>query len=1039
MGMTTPTAPVAFRRMPVFLSLLCLMLTMLVPAKAAEHPKQQFDLPADTVENSLKRLSEQSGVEVLYPSNFGRDVRTNAVKGEFTPFEALTEMLAGTNLVAAQDEKTGALTVKRAAGPNAQRVAQSSGDRPSENRKAEIGIVKLDTFEVMESKLLNTDKPRSRDDAQPYVVFDHVALEQSGASNLTDFFKQRLPMDSNAQDSEQAGGGLIGGAPGGSVINLRGLGSNQTLILIDGHRQAGVSAGGSPGQPDLNGIPLSAVERIEILPATASGIYGGSAVGGVVNVILKRNYQATELVARYGNTFNSESATRQASFTFGRTWNKGRTNVMVVASWRDDDGLLLKDRDFLARGRAEILANNPSYFLSNTILGATPNIRSANGSPLFGPGTSSITSVPAGYAGSGGLAPLQANAGKYNLDLPGSAQNIVGGGRSNLLGAVTARSAGVTVRHDFSPSLQAFVDVGTSSNKEYFNSSNFDSLSAITVSATAPNNPFGQAIVVAVPTAAGDAVRRNELSQLRASAGAIVKLPWAWIGEFDYSYNRSFGRIYFPTLNATARTAMGNGTVDILRDTLAFLTNLDAYRSFRLSEYRSRSETESLRLGGPIGSLPAGNLNLSFLAESREDLIGNGGFDATATGGINAPYVTTSNYSPGKQSVDSVYTELSVPIFAEKNGVPLMDDLSLQLAGRADRYRIRPGPIRVAPGAIAPVYADVKRNSTDPTIGLRWRPVKDMIVRASYGTGFLPPSVDQIGAPVGPFAGGAGVVIDPKRGNTSNTTYQAIFAGNPNLQPEKSESWSAGIVLTPSQLGGLRLSLDYINIQKRDAVLDLSSRAAFLIANEANFPARVVRGPADGLYSVGPITFLDLTYLNAARAKIDAYDAQADYAFETASLGKFSFFALITWETHYLIQLFPGLPYAEQAGVTSANPLKFKGNAGVNWQLGQWSAGWSVRYFDSYFVADPALPASIPVFLNQHSQRVPSQAYQDIYAGYRFPAAGWRPATELKVGMNNVFNREPPADLSTNGGAALYSQYADPRLASYYMAVKVSF
>src|SRR5262249_20376678 len=138
------------------------------------------------------------------------------------------------------------------------------------------------------SKSLNIDIHRTRDDVLPYVVFDHEAISQSGVQTLDEFLKQRLPMNTVAQSNTQS---AVSGS--GSRIDLRGLGTNQTLVLVNGRRVADlqVNPSNAGDQSDLNGIPVGAVERIEVLPTSASGIYGGSATGGVVNIVLKKDFK----------------------------------------------------------------------------------------------------------------------------------------------------------------------------------------------------------------------------------------------------------------------------------------------------------------------------------------------------------------------------------------------------------------------------------------------------------------------------------------------------------------------------------------------------------------------------------------------------------------------------------------------------------------------------------------------------------------------------------------------------------------------------
>src|SRR5690606_23171872 len=138
-----------------------------------------------------------------------------------------------------------------------------------------------------------------------YVVFDREALKQSGAQNLEAFLRDRLPMNSSGLPN----GLRVTQSGNQSQFNLRGLGANQTLILVDGRRlPPGPALGGAPAQANINGIPMAAIERIEVLPATASGIHGGSATGGVINIIMRQDYAGAEATVSYGNSFKSDVA-----------------------------------------------------------------------------------------------------------------------------------------------------------------------------------------------------------------------------------------------------------------------------------------------------------------------------------------------------------------------------------------------------------------------------------------------------------------------------------------------------------------------------------------------------------------------------------------------------------------------------------------------------------------------------------------------------------------------------------------------------------
>lgn len=243
--------------------------------------KKTFDVPAGTAPASLKLFAEQAGGHVLYSVEDVRGVATRAVKGKYTAREALDFMLMGTALHIDSDPKTQALTVRKeteAETKNVSRAIAEASARPDRKGRIEETadgekVVKLDTFEVFAGRTLNMDLPRTRNDIQPYVVFDRQAIERSGAFTVEDFIKQRLPMDGGYLSPVQ----YVSGTPpsSSSRISLRGLSLNETLILIDGRRAASSQIVNLFEQPDVNGIPVSAIERIEVLPSTASGIYGG--------------------------------------------------------------------------------------------------------------------------------------------------------------------------------------------------------------------------------------------------------------------------------------------------------------------------------------------------------------------------------------------------------------------------------------------------------------------------------------------------------------------------------------------------------------------------------------------------------------------------------------------------------------------------------------------------------------------------------------------------------------------------------------------
>ena len=283
----------------------------------------------------------------------------------------------------------------------------------------------------------SVDLPRTINDVQPYVVFDAQAIHRSGAVDVQDFLRRNLSMDATRMTGAQ--GISVTGV--GSSFDLRGFGANHTLILVNGRRAAGgnLLAASSIEQPNLNGIPLGAIERIEVLPTSGAAIYGGSAVGGVINVILKRNYSGGELRTTYQNTFDSDAAIRRIEANYGLSLEGGRTQVSLAAGWSETPTMTYAERPFLhdyELHRQGLEGGAAGVFTFTTY---APNIRSSPTTtlltlkPAYGGGAlkSSATFVPLGT--SPGTAPLAlgagllANAGQQNLRLPADSVQYRGG------------------------------------------------------------------------------------------------------------------------------------------------------------------------------------------------------------------------------------------------------------------------------------------------------------------------------------------------------------------------------------------------------------------------------------------------------------------------------------------------------------------------------------------------------------------------------------------------------------------------------------
>jgi len=868
----------------------------------------------------------------------------------------------------------------------------------------------------------NMDLVRTMDDAQPYTIINRERIERSGATTVEDLLRQQLTMSTSFASSDNNAGDWGGSA---SRFSLRGLDASQTLVLINGRRVAGVgrrSSTEASDQADLNGIPLAAIERIEVLPASASAIYGSGALGGVINVVLRRDYSGHEANVRYETSDEGHAPIETYNLTSSFQLEGGRTQLLFSAQHQDTSALYGYQRDFQQRGRARQLANDPEAIYipqgktGNPPAGALVNIRSRNGSPLFGAGSSHFTHIPLGYRGFqlDGLQPLINNQGTYNLDLARGAMNGFTGDNT-LIGSSRAKSANISLSREMSQTFRLFLDAGWSQSVQASYDTYYGAR-AITVSKDSPTNPFGQDVVVSYPLRNSDRASPPHnyvtIRTKRAALGFEWELPHEWrlVGDYswshsfnDYNYRRQFGS---PSL----ADAVKRGDVDLLRDTTSFETFIDEYSVLKHAITQAWQADSTLRAAGTLAHWYAGEITLASGIEHRE-LRHWAVRDTDGTNALPPPIYR-------RQHMDSVYSEATVPLVSANLAIPGIHTLDIQLAGRHERFDVE--------------TAKAKFSATVPTVGVRWLPVSDVILRASWGKGFRAPDYAQLAAPTlstTPIA-----VDDPLRGGEHNTNVQTLSGGNPNITPETSRNVNFGIVWTPEFLAGLRLSADWYRIEKRNNII--SPNAQMLVDNESVFSDRVIRAapvPGDP-YGIGEISQIHTYRMNATKMETAGMDVGARYMLQTDSSGDVDMSINATFTDYYRTQSRPDTDLTDWVGIPSnSGPLKRRMTTSVVWSRMNWGAGWNTSYYASYQLN----PTSATAITQQGSNRVASQLYHDAFVRYNLPHAGiWR-GLELTFGIKNLFDKTPPVDMSRT--TFFYSTFGDPRLRRLYLNVKKTF
>jgi hypothetical protein len=350
----------------------------------------------------------------------------------------------------------------------------------------------------------NLDLPRTPDDALEYEVYTRDQITRSGTVNLDEFLQREL-LDSEADTQDLGTGGQTGLFSGSSNLNLRGYGNDETVILVNGRRLPDILTGGVEpwtAAPDVDLIPVSLVERIEVLPLSASALYNGNPVGGVINIVLRSDADTntTEVTSTYTNALRHFDAPETSLSVLNlQSLDQGKVHLRLDASFTDSMPPTEQELGYHQANRG------PPPALGAGVDGATPNVASIPDPvtgilpPLFGPGTTPVTSVAPGSDGTGGLAAFAGRQGERDLDFYSSFGGL--STSTDSLGYAYGERERRSVFFgsadwDASPWLQVGVD-GTYA-RTVINPGYSVVTGNLTLAANSPFNPFGQEVAVAL-------------------------------------------------------------------------------------------------------------------------------------------------------------------------------------------------------------------------------------------------------------------------------------------------------------------------------------------------------------------------------------------------------------------------------------------------------------------------------------------------------------------------------------------------------------
>lgn len=890
------------------------------------------------------------------------------------------------------------------------------------------------------------------DTSTPTVMLDSTSIETAGTVNAGELMRQ-LPALSPGLSSESSGVTFNGA--GLDLLDLRALGTNRTLVLVNGRRQVGSNP--NTTAVDINTVPTPMIERVEVITGGASAVYGADAVSGVVNFILKRDFEGLELQGQLGTSAHGDANRYSINATGGANFADGRGNITGHVAYTSEGGI-----DYDARKRAISGLNwvpnpantGPADGVNDFI--ALPNVRQLGGQreSMFllnrGAGTEAFAFNADGSVRSFGLGPS---------GLIGGGQ-ITDGGEAELGYDAQCPQAKCALKipvervlismaghYEISDAAELYFEGRFANTKS---SSRFGSVFEIppTTNRISINNPFVtqslrdlmvQANVTSIGILRSDQElglrgqnTNRDLYQLVAGTRGLIGL-----GDLRYDASVQYGTVNFTNtrindvdqakfLNALDAVLDGNGAT-VCRSEVAraqgcvpinFLQTGAAINAAGLNYIRIPFATETAKLNqlvatanitGAIGDFwGAGNISFAGGVEYRKekstylvspvDQAGQGFF------------FTRRQSTAGQFDVLEFYGEVIVPLITDQ---PFFERLELEGAVRTSDY-------------------STSGRVTSWKVGGTWAPVSDIRFRTVLARAVRAPNVGELYSPgsegfitvddpcdVNFISGGSssrqtncGALGVPAnfQSNARTINIRTSTSGNSQLDVERASTLTAGAVFAPSFLPGFSATIDYFKIKISNAInvfgaQDILNNCVDLNSIDNAFCASVTRA-ADG-----SINQIRRQNINVSRLDREGIDLELRYQQSLGDMGSLNFNFVGTHMMKVTTVIAPGT-------ITGSNVIDFNGEYGFPEWKGRASATWNYEPFDvtatlSYFSSMQRDVQAVQPEDNRATTKAPDFFLFNMQAGYQI-----REGTRLFVGVDNLFDRQPPFLPETRAGGA---------------------
>lgn len=852
---------------------------------------------------------------------------------------------------------------------------------------ASSSVQQLDAVQVTGSRI-----PRAQvEGPAPITVINAEQIRSSGFTTVPDVLRAMTQNGGETQSQQSSGGADF--SPGAQQVDLRGLGPNHTLVLVNGRRIADfpMPFKGRSNFTDVSNIPLGMIDRIEVLTGSASAIYGSDAIAGVVNFILKKKADGTTIDMRMGTTTEGGGESFDMSLASG--FSSGSFNAVYSVELQSQTPLWAYDRDI-----QDSTQDGPT---EGARIARRSYLRTDYNDDYLDPGAATCDALSAQNQGS----TYRAFRPRYGYYC-GSDSAI---GYGTILSKRRGANGYASLSYDFDNGQQWFADVqlgyhtmslmrdvtkwgrmaADGDESGYFNNE-----------ATGEIEFWQRQFSPEEMGGLDNAMVRSTQKTFSVTTGFKGNLTGSWDYEAALSHSQYQSRISWAQIIASKANDLFLGP-QLGEDDDGFpIYNADPsrlYRPLTRAEYdsiaarttytpKSRTETAALTLtNGSLFTLPGGDAGFAATVEVGQQAYALNP-DPLATG----YYYYSWKDSDGKGSRNRWAT-------AAELRMPLHETVNLSVAGRYDQYR----------------YSGHTIGKATWSGGLEWRPIDTLLVRGSYGTAFRAPDLHYVFAGPGNDETSAEDLYNCRADAADDCAdYERNVirsrSGNRELEPETSTSWSAGFVWSPA--AGLDLSADWFNIDMRDQVQDMDVRT--ILASEANCRlgsadpasptcvdalARITRTADGRLYGV------HVNPINVARESTSGIDVGLRYRLQTG-IGDFIFNGTHTWVKKHDFQRYAGDVTEDQFAINSGFDIpRTKTSLSVTWEKDAWSA----TVYGSRLGKLPTSDSYDQVF-DEESGDSPW-----IKATYRYNASlqyRFDDHSRLSLSVVNVFNKMPPKD-----------------------------